>query len=442
MAKNILILDDDADFNNLLTDIFTQADYKVTSERDPETAIEVFQKVHFDLVVTDQKMPGLTGEEFIREIKRFRKDIPVIMVSGYLDNDTIRNLIREGVGGVFLKPLNVFSLLKRTTALIEESETSQKRQALVGEAEGTIENLTYQHQLPFNFRSFPCKSPKSLEFAKKLYSLRNFKANLIIIGEQGTDFPSIVDDLRGFESSGDTVFLFVESPKLNAEGLNQLIDQSERDGAKRITLVFPHAQALRSEQKKLIFQLSKQEGPFVNVHTTIRYVFCLSDDIDALYDRGEIDDDIYMFMGTSEVKVPPLRDIRDDIPILAYALMVDEAKAKGVTPIPKFDTAAKVYLHERDWKENVLELKQLVNYSLSQADGEIMTRKQLEIAVENQSKLASSDGVEGFKLRMEEFRDEYTQAVHLLLGQDKVKTAQQLGVEPVFVEGVVRGFQQ
>lgn len=440
MAKSILILDDDVDFNHLLTDIFTQADYTVTSERDPETAIEVFQNKHFDLVVTDQKMPGLTGEEFIRQIRQTRADIPVIMVSGYLNNDTIRNLIQEGVGGVFLKPLNVFSLLKRTAKLIEESELNQSKHAIQGDVEGSIENLTFQHQLPFTFKSFPCKSPKSLEFAKKLYSLRNFKSNLIIIGEQGTDFPSIINDLRGFESSEKDAFIFVESSKLNSDGLIQLIEEAERDNAKRVTLVFPQTQALNNQQKQVIFQLAKLEGPFNNIHTTIRFIFCLGDDIDALYDREEIDDDIYMFMGTSEVKVPALREIRDDIPILAYSMMVDEAKAKGVTPIPKFDTAAKVYLHERDWNENGLELKRLIHHSLSEVDGELLTRKQLETASFNQAKLASTEGVDGLKLKLQQFRDDYTKAVYFLLGQNQAKTAQQLAVDEGLLQDVLKGY--
>lgn len=439
MAKSILILDDDADFNHLLTDIFTQASYEVTSERDPETAIEIFKQKHFDIVVTDQKMPGLTGEEFIQEIRRVRTDIPVIMVSGYLNNDTIRNLIREGIGGVFLKPLNVFSLLKRTASLIAESELKQGTRAQTGEVEGNIENLTYQHQLPFQFKSFPCKSPKAIDFAKKLHSLRNFKTNLIIIGEPGTDFPGIVNDLKGFESEHDDAFIIVDSAQLNAAGLHQIIEDAETSGARRITLALPETQALNHEQKQLIFQLSKLEGPFKNFHSALRFIFYLNDDIDVLYESEALDDDIYMFMGTTEIKVPPLRDIRDDIPVLAYTWLVDEAKAKGVTPIPMFDTAAKVYLHERDWHNNAFELRQLIQYSLSEVDGKTLTRQQLETASNKISKANSAEGTNGFRLKLQHSRDEFTKAVYFLLGQDRAKTAQQLGVDEGLLKCVLKG---
>ena len=104
MSYSVLILDDDVDFNSLLTDIFEQADYVVTSLTDPLGAVDVFRDTEYDLVVTDHKMPEMTGSEFMKVIKDIKPSVPVIMVSGYLENDTIRELISEGVGGVFLKP--------------------------------------------------------------------------------------------------------------------------------------------------------------------------------------------------------------------------------------------------------------------------------------------------------------------------------------------------
>src|SRR5690554_2503991 len=119
MAKKILILDDDDDFNVLLTDVFSQADYDVTSLEDPRKALELIGKKEFDLIVTDHHMPGLSGAEFVRQVKADKPEVPIIMVSGYLDNDTIRGLIREGVVGIFLKPLNIFSLLKKTAEILQ-----------------------------------------------------------------------------------------------------------------------------------------------------------------------------------------------------------------------------------------------------------------------------------------------------------------------------------
>ena len=163
MGHRILILDDDVDFNSLLTDIFSQAGYDVTPELDPQKALALIREFQFDLVVTDQRMPGISGKDFLRELKKVQPRTPIIMVSGFLDNETIRELIREGVGGVFLKPLNVFSLLKRTAKLLEQvNGTAPRPGDPEAEAVGQPE---FHHSLPFAFSSFPCRDAKSAEFA-------------------------------------------------------------------------------------------------------------------------------------------------------------------------------------------------------------------------------------------------------------------------------------
>ena len=188
MPHRVLILDDDADFNSLLTDIFEQADYNVTSLMDPIEAIEACRDREYDLIVTDHKMPEMTGAAFMKAVKKVRPEVPVIMVSGYLENDTIRELISEGVGGVFLKPLNIFSLLKRTAELIEETQKLQDSSASDGEGADGEDAGTH---LGFSFRSYPCKSGASTSFAERLYSLRNFKSTLSLIGEPGMHYRSI-----------------------------------------------------------------------------------------------------------------------------------------------------------------------------------------------------------------------------------------------------------
>jgi len=113
MASRILIVDDDDDFRGLLSDVFSQAGYDVTSVNNPHSAIEVFSKHEFDAVVTDHNMPEMTGEDLIKEIRSGEPDIPIILVSGYLNQDLIQNLKNVNTE-IFHKPLNVISLLRKT----------------------------------------------------------------------------------------------------------------------------------------------------------------------------------------------------------------------------------------------------------------------------------------------------------------------------------------
>ncbi len=426
MGKRVLILDDDADFNNLLTDIFSQADYDVTSERDPEVAVDLLSQSEFDLVVTDQKMPGLSGEEFIREVKSSKPEIPIIMVSGYLDNDTIRRLIKDGVGGVFLKPLNVFSLLKRTAALIEERDAGRRRKSKSDEEQSTeLEPEEYQHALPFGFTSLPCKSPLSQEFAKKLYSLRNFKTNLIIIAPTGSDISAYVEDLSGFSQPGEEAFVYADTRKLDNAGLLAQIEEGSRSGANRVTVVINHAERLSGSQKKAIFAASSKEEPFDQLAQPLRFIFHVPSDLDELYDNGEIDDDLYMFMGTSEVKAPALNEIREDIPLLAYSLLKAECEARG-TAVPSLEPPARVFLRDFDWQGNAAELKRHV-VAMADKDTSQLSRGDLQEIAAAQKTNSTGKGLD-LRYELENFRADLCNAALLLCAKDVNLAASMLGL--------------
>ena len=432
MGKRILILDDDSDFNNLLTDIFAQADYEVVSERDPEVAVDLFKNDNFDLVVTDQKMPGLSGEEFIREIKTFRPSIPVIMVSGYLDNDTIRNLIREGVGGVFLKPLNVFSLLKRTAALIDSSQADSER---AGAAGGDNE-ADFTHGLPFTFEAYPCRASASLEFAKKLYALRGFKTNLVLIGEDGTDLSALLEDIRRFDTESGEAFAELSLDQLDEATMLHMLQEAQDAGANRLTLMLGRPDLMYPEQIEIVYAASKKKGPFQAFELPLRYIFFVNEDIDTLYDGGKIDDNLYMFLGTSEIKVPPLKDVRDDLPLIARRVIRSEAARQGLSSIPKLDPDASAFLRDKEWFGGMLEVKRIVRAAVAVSNGAPITREVME-EVTAQAGGGRSDGVRNLNHLLQIRRNDYLNAVYLLSGEQPELTAQALGVDEALVTSLV-----
>ena len=113
MASKILIVDDDDDFRGLLSDVFKQAGYEVTAVNNATTALETFSEGEYDAVVTDHNMPEMTGEDLIKNIRQSEPNIPIILVSGYLNQDLIQNLKNVNTE-IFHKPLNVISLLRKT----------------------------------------------------------------------------------------------------------------------------------------------------------------------------------------------------------------------------------------------------------------------------------------------------------------------------------------
>lgn len=430
MGRKILIVDDDTDFNQLLTDIFSQASYDVTSCEEPEKAVPLFENNDFDMVVTDQKMPGMSGEELIRTLKRIKPAVPIIMVSGYLDNDTIRSLIREGVGGVFLKPLNVFSLLKRTATLIEEREAGLRRESGQDETE---EEENFQHKLPFRFETFPAKDRHSREFAQKLYNIRDFKANLVMVTPRGSDLEAITRDLQGFTSDLKELYLLLDRSMINREAMMKTIVQATQKGWERLTFVISAAETVARDQYSLIMRIGRKKDPFDTIPIPMRFIFCVSRDLDLLYDERVVDDAVYMFMGTTEVAVPSLQDVPDDIGELARRYLEIEAKAHGLSKPPKLELSAKTYLREQQWAGNAAELHRFIRMAVH-LDKPSLGMEDLERV--EQKMLSAAGGSRNLRSGLRLYRDEYIKAAVILLGEPSACAA--LGVDEALVERILK----
>lgn len=409
----ILIIDDDADFNGLLRDIFEQSGYDVHTEQNPEKGFDTFKQLSFDLVVTDQKMPGLTGDQLIRKMKEIHPEVPIIMVSGFLDNETIRSLIREGVGGVFLKPLNVFSLLKRASSLIDESSKAHIREEHT--SRGLAQPQDYEHLLPFEFHTFPCKAEASREFATRLYELRDFKNNLLIVGGKGHDFDMLARDLTSFETDDSDYFQRLQTEDVDLSTLIQSSHDARQQQASRMTLIIAHPNLLDTSQREFLYMASRRQGAFEELEIPVRFMFFLSDDIDSLYDRGELSDDLYMFLGTMELRMPALREIPDDVPIMMHRAMRDYCEAEGRTECPTYDNRAKIYLREREWLGNTMELRSFARELVALNKHEI-TREDLQ-AIEQRMNLGQSAmGQLDLEQELRALQQDYCQAVILLSG--------------------------
>ena len=434
MPHSVLILDDDADFNSLLTDIFEQADYVVTSLEDPIEAVDVFVENEYDLVVTDYKMPEMTGAEFMKEVKLLRPEVPVIMVSGFLENDTIRDLISEGVGGVFLKPLNIFSLLERTAELIAEAQKANAPVDEVGDEE-TLEDKGSALKFGFSFRSFPCKSVESSEFAERLHRLRNFKSTISLIGPEGTHYRLICEDIRGFYEGEQEQFIYLSPASLDAAEVMRLIDAAKKSGAERLTCVMLELDRMSDEQKQMAVSLARCEGDFEAVDMVVRVIFCVSGDLDNLYDAGLIDENLYILMGTAEVHVPSLHQVGLDVPFMAQQIIAELATERGFSTVPRFDKAARDFLRKHVWSRNHDELYSALRKLLESGPTDVLTVRSLQSAIRSLD-LASPRS--RFLSRLASAKSDYVRATAVLCGGDFNRVAVLLGTEQREIEKLLK----
>lgn len=355
MADQILIVDDDADFNALLTDIFSHGTYEVSSFLDPMEALPSIEAGKFALVVTDHRMPNLTGTEFFDRIRAVDPKVPVVVVSGYLDNKSIRRLINYGIAGVFIKPLNVFSLMKRAGELIAKSrsETDEDESPEAGRRKD-------QHgDLPFEFRSYPCVSPKTLAFAKKLHAQAEFGNYLLLVGPDGIPIEEIARDLTRMNPDRKEALLqWEQAPDPEEEMLDRFVHLS-RQGIKDILYFVPELEEITPQEEKAIFNACKKAGVFSATTTRVRFVFHARGDVDTLYDANKISDALYIALGTVEIVVPTLNDCREDIvPFVERFIAQAHGSHSDEEPLELAPDAAEK-LRSHSWLGDVAELRDL-----------------------------------------------------------------------------------
>ncbi|MEN8662665.1 MAG: response regulator [Lentimonas sp.] len=434
MAYSVLILDDDTDFNSLLTDIFEQADYAVTPLEDPLEAVDVFRENHFDLVVVDHRMPRMTGAEFMKVIKKIKPEVPVIMVSGYLENDTIRELISEGVRGVFLKPLNIFSLLERIAELIEEAKKYQRGND--GNTDASASSVEANNSnLRFKFESFPCKAAASIRFAERLYELRNFKSTLSVVGEPGANFRAICDDIRGFDDSHVDSFIYLTPDIFDEANTIALILKAQKSGADTVTCVLLEFAKMSNMQRALAAELAKVEGVFDNCEMALRTIFCVNGDLDTLFDSGVIDESLYILMGTAEVHAPSLNECSHDVPVIAQQLLVSIAAAKSVEVVPQLERCAIEFLLRHPLSGDYQQLVAALTSIVLAGRSDRLTAQTLKVAL---GEVSTSTPREGALAYLNDQRVDYTRAALKLFSGNSANVARFFGADVAKVEGVLK----
>jgi len=397
MNKCVLIVDDDQEFIELLQGIFSQADYTVHTAFEAESGLEVLKSEPIELIITDQRLPGgLCGSDFIVKIREYDTNLPVIMISGFLDDDTIRELIRDGVEGVFIKPLNIFSLLKKAGEIIEErtraksigSGSGEPNQAIPGNTSvGQIEGL----------------SEVGAKFLAQARESAAFRRNLLLIGPPGTLFEEIAKDIISLgERSEHCVTL--KPGQINTDKLNGFFTGEHAE--RRLALILEDAESLSQEEVDQLIQLADEKG---GINGVLRLVFCLGRSVEEMYDAGTIDEEFYMFLGTNELMIPELKTMPEDLVEIARKEIEEQCENA------RFDLRTGNVLLEHDWPENMVELRAVIVRALTLSQPLPPELKHFETAlhpVEQEDNNGMRSTLERF-LSQEKAR--YSEAVELLL---------------------------
>lgn len=435
MSKSVLILDDDENFSELLKDVFTNSGFEAVAVGQASEALSLLGERSFELAIIDQKLPDKTGAEFIKEAKEAQPQLPIVMLSGFLDNETVRELIRIGVGGVFTKPVNPISLIKKANELVEQAAAATRAPF---EEDEEVDVSGVAQDLGFEFKSFPCVSPKSREFAEKLHGLKDFKSSLLVSGERGIHFKAICEDLMGFCDQSTSKFFFLDVSSFKESSLERYLKEAESNNFSEVTFVVLDTAALDPDQSRLLLKLNKKEAPFDWVRSTIRFVFCLTGELDYLYDEGLIDESLYLMMGTGEIKVPALRQCQEDLPVMMKQIFDREVERRGLPSAPKMEKGVRGLIKELDWMGNYIAFEAVAMGVMDHFEkGEPLSRRLIKKVIDESGLADPENKVTNLRDHLDQYREEYTKAVFLLCDGDRSKILKILDVEPALLDEIV-----
>ena len=392
MKHKILIVDDDYDFRTLLSDLYIQADYQVEAVSNPLNALRVLGEESFDLCVTDQAMPELKGVDFINKCRKINPKLPIIMVSAYLNEELTKKLQIMRIE-VFHKPLNIMALLRKTSELIKNAANLPDNlpQAVEVFSDEVVDTHDY---VPTNgFHSFALKSDAAKRLKLEIESIGHELPNLVMVGDEGTHFRKICEDIERQVDDEKHYFMYFTNPKINVFDISKQI--AGQPASKTLVFALTEAHCLGVAQKQALLKLYKKTGPFASVVNPIKFIFCLHEDLDTQFAKGVIDEDFYLILGQKEIYIPSLNSCKEDVPYLAKEIANELVKTKAVdTTFGGFSAEANELLSRTKWEKNYDSLRSVVASALGLAGGITISLSILTHAIANPIDLEDIPNVE------------------------------------------------
>ena len=424
----IIFVDDDPNAGELMLRFSEEASYSCTVFRLPEQALEHFKKEGADLIVSDLRMPKMTGVELLRAVREHTPDIPFIIITGYANIDDAINALRLGASDFIKKPFDMDEL----QILIEKT---------LGHKALLEENHLLKRQLNFENNTFGMigSSREMQEVYKLIHKISDIRCNVIIQGESGTgkelaaravhfesqfadkpfvviDCGSLTDTLLESELFGHEKGAFTGAQKTK-QGLLEIAS----GGTVFLDEIGNISDAMQTKLMRVIQEKQiTRVGGVTPIEIDVRFIVASNRDLERMAMSNEFRHDLYHRLNVVKLTMPSLRDHRDDIPLLIQHFI--ELYAENFQrEIKGFDTASMKKLVAHDWPGNVRELQNLIERSVALADGPVMTLEEI-------TSLRSTDTIDSDLPTLEELERRYIFKLLDRFNDSRDKTAETLGI--------------
>lgn len=392
MNFTILIIDDEKNIREGLGTALELEGYDVKLAENGEVGLKLIEKGDIDLVITDLRMPGISGEEVIAKVAGESPGVPVIVLTGHGSIDSAVTAMRNGAYDFLTKPLN----LDRLILIV--------KRALAGR-ELEIRHSTLKEELDAktSFESIIGKSAEMLRIFEVVRKAANSKASVLITGESGTGKELIANALHNLSNRRDKPFVKVHCAALSESLLESELFGHEKGaftGAvarKRGRFELANTGSIfldeigeidQNVQIKILRVLQDRRfervGGEETLEVDVRIIAATNRDLLQEIAEHRFREDLFYRLNVVHIQVPPLRERKDDIPLLVASFLEEFAKENN-KKITGIDARARSALYKYNWPGNIRQLRNCIESAIVMCSGSEITLEDLPPSVSGSS---------------------------------------------------------
>ncbi|MDW8304547.1 MAG: sigma-54 dependent transcriptional regulator [Acidobacteriota bacterium] len=437
MQTRILIVEDEELMRVILSELLETEGYKVFTADSAESALEIFSSENIDLVLTDIRMSRMDGIELLDKIKSIDEDALVIILTAYSSVDSAVSALRKGAYDYITKPFVNEELIKTVRNAIHQRELFRENRYLRRELN--------QH---YSFSEIIGTSESLQNVFRIVKKVSVTNATVLIQGESGTGKELIARAIHHNSLRANKPFIAVNCGALPETLLEAELfghtkgaftdAKTERKGLFRSaeggTIFLDEISEMpASLQVKLLRAIQEHEvtpvGSNIPIKFDARIIAATNRNLEEEVKAGRFREDLFYRLNVIEINLPPLRERKEDIPLLAKHFVKKIAKEQNA-PEKSIPREVMLALMAYDWPGNIRELETAIEraFILSQDEHIELESLPKKIIEHSQNSSEIRDPL-GYRPTLEEIEKRYILEVLKSTNYDKVEAAQILGID-------------
>lgn len=396
---SILVVDDEENVRNLLKKVLKKEGYNVYTGDSYEEALRVIDTADIDLVITDLRMPGLSGIELLKKIKEIDSFIKVVLITAYATVETAIEALKIGASDYILKPFDIYEIVDNIKKILD----MQGRESI-----NTIKDIKRDDNMEGFLNSKSSSMIKPIELIKKV---ADSSTSVLFYGETGTGKELAARTIHTLSSRNKGSFV-----KVNCAAIPDNLLESELFGYEKGAFTgaskdkpgrFELAQGgtifldeigdiSAMMQVKLLRVLQEREiehlGGTKTIQVDVRIIAATNKDLKTLVDQCKFREDLYYRLNVVPITLPPLRNRRNDIEYLTDYFLTKAATISGMGKKAISKEALKK-LQNYNWPGNIRELQNIVERCIVISEGETIVEEDIPdyIVLYEDTKMESKD---------------------------------------------------